>query len=56
MSYQIIRIDGEDDKLTDKSFYKYSDAYDFLEDIDNGMCCSDTDYGDIIYYDITENN
>jgi len=55
MVYKIIRIDGEDDKLTAQSFDKYSEAYDLLEELYGNYCCSDADYGDIIYYDIVEN-
>ena len=56
MVYKIIRIDGEHDKLTSQNFNKYSDAYDFLEELYGDFCCSDADYGDITYYDIVENN
>ena len=56
MIYKIIRIDGEDDELTAQSFDNYSDAYDLLEELYGDLCCSDADYGDIIYYDIVENN
>tara|TARA_B100001109_G_C18789983_1_gene439617 strand:+ start:426 stop:614 length:189 start_codon:yes stop_codon:yes gene_type:complete len=56
MAYKIIRLDGKDDKLTVKSFDEYSDAYDSLEEIYGDLCCSDADYGDIVYYDIVENN
>jgi len=56
MIYKIIRIDGQEDKLTSQSFDKYSDAYDLLEKLYGDICCSDADYGDITYYDIVENN
>ena len=56
MTYKIIRIDGKEDELTAQSFDKYSDAYDLLEELYGELCCSDADYGDIIYYDIVENN
>ncbi len=56
MFYKIIRIDGKDDELTSKSFDKYSDAYDLLDKLYGDLCCSDTDYGDITYYDIVEKN
>ncbi len=56
MAYKLIRIDGKDDKLTDQSFDKYSDAYNFLEELYGDLCCSDADYGKITYYDIVENN
>ena len=56
MPYKIIRIDGKDDELSDQSFKKYSDAYDLLEEIYGDLCCSDADYGDMIFYDIVENN
>ena len=54
MAYKIIRIDEKEDKLTAQSFAKYSDAYDVLEKLYGDSCCSDTDYGDITYYDIIE--
>ena len=56
MNYKIIRIDGKDDKLTTKSFDKYSDAYDLLEKLYGNLCCSDADYVDMTYYDIVEKN
>ena len=56
MNYKIIRLDGKDDKLTSKSFEQYSDAYDLLEEHYGDLCCSDSDYEDITYYDIVENN
>ena len=56
MFYKIIRIDGKDDELTSKSLDKYSDAYDLLDKLYGDLCCSDTDYGDITYYDIVEKN
>ena len=56
MTYKIIRIDGKNDKLTSQSFDNYSDAYNLLEELYGDLCCSDADYGDIIYYDIVENN
>ena len=56
MAYKIIRLDGENDKLTTQSFDKYSEAYELLEELYADLCCSDADYGDITYYDIVENN
>ena len=56
MAYKIIRLDGKDDKLTAQSFENYSEAYDLLEELYGDLCCSDADYGDIIYYEIVENN
>ena len=56
MKYKIIRIDGKEDKLTIQSFDKYTDAYDLLEELYGDLCCSDSDYGDIIYYHIVENS
>jgi len=56
MAYKIIRLDGKDDKFTSESFDKYSEAYDLLEERYGDLCCSDTDYGEITYYDIVENN
>tara|TARA_Y100001968_G_C19282972_1_gene680203 strand:- start:259 stop:435 length:177 start_codon:yes stop_codon:yes gene_type:complete len=52
MCYKIIRIDGEEDKITSNNFINYSDAYDFLEEIYGDLCCSDIDYEELIYYDI----
>ena len=56
MTYKIIRIDRKEDELTSQSFDKYSEAYDLLEELYRDLCCSDADYGNIIYYDIVENN
>ena len=56
MIYKIIRNDGKEDKLTAYNFDKYSDAYEFLDELFGDLCCSDADYGDIIYYDIVESN
>ena len=55
MTYKIVRIDGKDDKLTEKIFDNYSDAYNLLEELYGDSCCSDADYGNITYYDIVEN-
>ena len=55
MSYKIVRLDGIKDKITSKSYEKYSDAYDTLEKIYGDLCCSDTDYNNITYYNIVEN-
>ena len=54
MEYKIVRIDGKNDNLTTQRFDNYSDAYDLLEELYGDVCCSD--YGDITYYDIVENN
>ena len=56
MIYKIIRLDGKVDKLTAQIFENYSDAYILLEELYGDLCCSDADYGDIIYYDIMEQN
>ncbi len=56
MSYKIIRIDGKEDKITSRNFHDYSDAYDLLESIYGDMCCSDSEYGNMTYYDIVEDN
>ena len=56
MTFKLIRIAGKDDKLTEKIFDNYSDAYDLLEELYGDLCCSDADYGNITYYDIVENN
>ena len=49
MTYKIIRIDGKDYKLTVQSFEMYSDAYDLLEKLYGDLCCSDADYGCLLY-------
>ena len=54
MIYKIIRIESEDDEITEQSFEKYSDAYDLLEKLYGDSCCSDAEYGYITYYDIVE--
>ena len=54
MIYKIVRIDGKKDDVTSQTFSNYEDAYDLLEEIYGDICCSDADYGDIIYYDIVE--
>ena len=56
MGYKIIRIDGKEDKITSQNFDNYSDAYDLLDEMYGDLCCSDTDYGNMAYYDIVENN
>ena len=56
MTIKLNRIDGKDDKLTEKIFDNYSDAYDLLEELYGDLCCSDADYRNITYYDIVENN
>ena len=56
MNYKIIRLDGKEDKITSYSFENYSDAYELIDKIYGNICCSDSDYEDIIYYDIVENN
>ena len=54
MNYKIVRIDGKEDDVTSQTFSNYADAYDLLDKIYGDICCSDADYGDIIYYDIIE--
>ena len=56
MGYKIIRLDGKKDKITTLNFVNYSEAYDLLEKIYGEICCSDSDYCEITYYDIVENN
>jgi len=55
MNYKIVRIDGEEDDVTSQNFSNFADAYDLLHEIYEDICCSDADYGDIIYYDIIKN-
>ncbi|MDC3171297.1 hypothetical protein OA860_02935 [Prochlorococcus sp. AH-716-E13] len=54
MIYKIVRTDGKEDSVTSQAFSNYEDAYDLLDKIYGDICCSDADYGDIIYYDIVE--
>ena len=54
MIYKIVRIDGKEDDVTSQTFANYSDAYDLLDKNYGDICCSDADYGNIIYYDIIE--
>tara|TARA_B100000700_G_C14937138_1_gene804902 strand:+ start:1088 stop:1261 length:174 start_codon:yes stop_codon:yes gene_type:complete len=53
MKYQIIRYDGKKDDITSMVFQNYDDAYDFLETIYGDICCSDADYEERPYYEIT---
>jgi len=39
ITFKIIRIDRKEDKLTGRSFDKYSDAYDLLEELCGDLCC-----------------
>ena len=50
MNYKIVRIDGKEDDVTSQTFSNFADAYDLLDEIYGDICCSDADYGDIIYY------
>ncbi len=54
MKYCITRHDGEEDAITSQTFDNYEDAYDELERIYEGVCCSDADYEDRPYYEIIE--
>ncbi len=54
MNYTIIRHDGEADNVTGEVFNNYDDAYELLEKIYSGLCCSDADYDDRPYYEIIE--
>ena len=54
MIYKIIRQDKESDDITVQSFNCYDEAYDLLEEIYSDVCCSDADYVDRPYYEITE--
>ena len=54
MIYKIIRQDKESDNITVQSFNCYDEAYDLLEEIYSGVCCSDADYVDRPYYEIIE--
>ena len=54
MKYRITRNDGGQDEITSQKFDNYDDAYDLLEEIYGDMCCSDADYEDRPYYEISE--
>ncbi len=54
MKYKIVRFDGKEDNFTSQTFLNYSEAYDLLDKLYGDLCCSDTEYEDIIYYDIVE--
>ena len=56
MKYILKRIDGKEDSFTNKIFRTYDDAFNFLEKNIGQTCCSDTDYENNFYYDITELN
>jgi len=56
MTFILRRIDGKEDIYTSKKFKTYNDAYDFLEKMIGESCCSDTDFENNFYYDITEEN
>ena len=53
MQYHIERVDGEHDEITSQSFQSYDEAYDLLANIYADVCCSDADYADRPYYEIT---
>ena len=54
MKYIISRHDGGFDHITKQEFDNYDDAYELLEEIYSDLCCSDADYDDRPYYEITE--
>ena len=54
MIYKIVRHDKESDDITRQSFNSYEEAYDLLEEIYSDFWCSDAEYGDRPYYEITE--
>ena len=56
MTFILKRIDGNEDFYTNKHFKTYDEAYDFLENIIGQNCCSDTDFENNFYYDISEIN
>ena len=56
MTFILKRIDGKEDLYTTKKFNSYEEAYDFLEKNIGLTCCSDTDFENNFYYDITEVN
>ena len=54
MKYCITRHDGRKDDITSYEFDNYDDAYELLEEIYGDICCSDADYEDRPYYEITK--
>tara|TARA_B100000700_G_C14921745_1_gene797394 strand:+ start:683 stop:853 length:171 start_codon:yes stop_codon:yes gene_type:complete len=54
MKYIITRQDGEKDEITTRIFTNYEAAYDLLEELYDDLCCSDADYDDRPYYEISE--
>tara|TARA_Y100001978_G_scaffold62628_1_gene56227 strand:+ start:231 stop:407 length:177 start_codon:yes stop_codon:yes gene_type:complete len=54
MTFILKRNDGKDDLYTTNKFNTFDEAYDFLEKIIGENCCSDTDFEENFYYDITE--
>jgi len=54
MKYVITRHDEKEDDITAQVFDNYYEAYDLLEDIYTDLCCSDADYDDRPYYEISE--
>ena len=53
MTFILKRNDGKDDLYTTNKFNTFDEAYDFLEKIIGENCCSDTDFEENFYYDIT---
>ena len=47
-------IDVEIDEITTQSFQNYDEADDMLVNIYEDLCCSDADYNNRPYYEITE--
>ena len=56
MTFILKRIDGLEDFYTNKRFKTYDEAYDFLEKMIGEACCSDTDFENNFYYNITKIN
>ena len=54
MKYIITRQDGEKDDITTQIFDSYEAAYDLLEETYADLCCSDADYDERPYYEISE--
>ena len=52
MKFKIIRLDGEEDKLTKNIYESYDEAHKTLENLLGDLCCSDTDYEVLPSYDI----
>ena len=52
MKFKIIRLDGKEDRFTKNIYESYDEAHKILENLLEGLCCSDVDYEVLPGYDI----